>query len=396
MRHLLFLPALLCLGQLKAQFNVVHTGASGTSLEDIHFPTAGTGYAAGKNGAVYKSTDGGANWSALSTGSGAWLFGVHFVDANLGFASGSAATVLRTVDGGANWTPLTLPFTECVYQVQAITTDLIYAAGWGGYFFRSVNGGDDWVISSIDPNWQGWVFGMHFSDALNGWVAEADGRIYRTTNGGIDWSERNTTTGNTLRGISMGDASTGYAAGFFGTVQKTIDGGANWVTVSTGYPGDSYYGAHFTDEDNGVICGGYYASGMWNGVIMRTSNGGQTWQRVHSGGQVLNGITVNNGSIFAVGVNEVVLSNLVVTGVSEIGPADRLELFPNPASGTVTVVAPAGSTIAIHDATGRVVHAGTATSVLQSMDVGSWAPGSYVVTASSASMIAKSVLIVAH
>lgn len=128
----------------------------------------------------------------------------------------------------------------------------------------------------------------------------------------------------------MPSATTGYAAGFFGTVQKSTNGGAAWTTVNTGYPNDSYYGVHFTDADHGVICGGFYSGGNWQGVIMRTGNGGSTWSRVLASGPVLNGITVNGASTFAVGVIEVIQSDLFSTSVEGSVFEDHLSVFPNP------------------------------------------------------------------
>lgn len=385
----------LTLGMIPAsgQFTVLHTGAAGSSLEDIHFPTAQIGYAAGKDGALYKSTDGGASWNALSTGSGAYLFGVHFLDADTGFVSGGGATVLRTTDGGANWAPLTLPFTECIYQVQPITALLVYAAGWGGYFFRSTDGGDNWTMISIDPNWQGWVFGMHFHDALNGVVAQTDGRIYRTSDGGLDWTESTTTTSNTLRGISMGDVTTGSAVGFFGTVQKTVNGAASWNTVNTGYPGDSYYAAHFTDALNGVICGGYYA-GSWQGVIMRTDDGGSTWDRIHTGGPVLNGITINDGHIFAVGVNEVILTDATALAMPVQDERNPLRAFPQPATGRLRIEN--STSVAIDallcDPMGRVVARMLLSPGMNDLDIGTFVAGSYVLRSESSPALRISVL----
>ena len=363
---------------VMAQFTQVHLGLAGTSLEAIDFPTPLIGYAAGKDGALYKSTDGGANWSPVSKGSGAYLFSVDFLDEDTGFVSGGGATVLRTMDGGANWTPLVLPFTECVYQVQVISATLVYAAGWGGNFFRSTNGGDNWSLIVIDPNWQGWVFSMDFQDADNGWVAQTDGRIYRTANGGLNWTESTTTTDNTLRGISMPDANTGYAAGFFGTVQKSENSGATWSTINTGYPGDSYYSVHFTDADHGVICGGYYA-GSWQGVIMRTANGGSTWTRIYSGGPVLNGITINDGNIFAVGANEVIITDLVPTTVNERTNPLAITAYPNPFGDQLRITSPAHGIATWFELTtvaGNVSQSGAVRNGM--IDTSALAPGCYV------------------
>ena len=287
------------------------------------------------------------------------------------------------MDGGDNWAALTMPFTECIYQVRPITSTLVYAAGWGGYFFRSTDGRDNWTSISIDPNWQGWVFGMRFRDALNGVVAQTDGRIYRTIDGGSTWTPSTTATSNNLRGISMPDTATGWAVGFFGTAQKSTDGGATWNTINTGYPGDSYYGVHFTDADHGVICGGFYA-GSWQGVIMRTTNGGSSWSRIHTGGPVLNGITINDGSIFAVGTEEVIIMDALNTNISTMDHGASWTVRPSVAHQQV-VVEPSRPmstypwTLEVLDARGALVHATRTSDRSTTIDVSDWCNGIYSV-----------------
>ena len=46
-----------------------------------------------------------ANWSALSSGTSNNLFGVSFPDASNGWAAGANGTILHTFDGGATWEP---------------------------------------------------------------------------------------------------------------------------------------------------------------------------------------------------------------------------------------------------------------------------------------------------
>ena len=65
---------------------------------------ATTGYAVGNSGTILKTTDGGANWVAQTSGTANICSDVHFpVDATTGYAVGSSGTILKTTDGGANW-----------------------------------------------------------------------------------------------------------------------------------------------------------------------------------------------------------------------------------------------------------------------------------------------------
>ena len=364
----------------RAQFTQVHIGPAGSSLEAIHLLGSGTGYAAGKDGALLKSIDGGLSWNTLSSGSGAYLFGVSFLDPVTGYTSGGGATLLKTADGGDTWSPLALPFTECAYQVQPMNDTLVYSGGWGGYFFRSTNSGADWSISSVDPDYQGWIFAMRFLNNDTGYVAGADGRIYRTVNSGLDWSQQPTPTTNMLRAISFGDAHHGFAAGFFGTLLMTVDAGANWTTVDTGYPGDSYYGVHFTDALHGVLCGGFYSGGNWQGAIMRTDDGGGTWTRIHTGGPVLNGITISDGHVFAVGVDQTIITDAQSVDVGAMKTRALPIAHPNPANEQVFIDLPSGDgpwSIRVVDARGVLVHDKRMTGQQAVVEVSGWPTGTY-------------------
>ncbi|MEI7490431.1 MAG: YCF48-related protein [Bacteroidota bacterium] len=69
-------------------------------LYSIFFPSADTGYFTGENGAVYKTTDAGSNWTALSTGTTATLVSAFFTDVNTGYVTGDYGTILKTTNGG--------------------------------------------------------------------------------------------------------------------------------------------------------------------------------------------------------------------------------------------------------------------------------------------------------
>jgi len=84
--------------------------------------------------------------------------------------------------------------------------------------------------------------------------------------------------GNTLRWVKMWDANNWYAVGYSGTFMKTSNAGASWffhqkagiprTDGSTGY----LYDAHFFNQSTGVVVG--------TGGVMRTTNGGQTFDTV--------------------------------------------------------------------------------------------------------------------
>ncbi len=81
-----------------------NAGAS-NALEGVHFPTALTGFAVGKNGgvgAILRTEDGGIVWQSQASHTSNQLNDVYFVDALRGWAVGEGGTIVHTARGGRN------------------------------------------------------------------------------------------------------------------------------------------------------------------------------------------------------------------------------------------------------------------------------------------------------
>src|SRR5690606_4301142 len=67
-----------------------------------------TGYAAGEDHIVYKTTDGGETWFAVTQPavSSTDLETIFFLDENTGYTFGGSGLGYKTTDGGSSWTPL--------------------------------------------------------------------------------------------------------------------------------------------------------------------------------------------------------------------------------------------------------------------------------------------------
>ena len=59
--------------------------------------------AVGDGGTILRTTDGGATWPAVSSGTTKWLARVSFTGANTGTVVGEGGTILRTTDSGVTW-----------------------------------------------------------------------------------------------------------------------------------------------------------------------------------------------------------------------------------------------------------------------------------------------------
>ncbi len=82
--------------------NWVHL-PSKVELHSIFVEAGARRWAAGANGTILVSRDGGTSWTPSSSGVEQDLTSIHFVDQSLGFAAGLDNTFLTTRDGGESW-----------------------------------------------------------------------------------------------------------------------------------------------------------------------------------------------------------------------------------------------------------------------------------------------------
>jgi photosystem II stability/assembly factor-like uncharacterized protein len=189
--------------------------SSGTAnvLWSVSFADADTGTAVGSSGSILRTINGGTSWTAQSSGTTNSLRGVSFTDANNGTAVGVSGTILRTTNGGTSWTP----------QLSGTTISL------NGVSFTDANTGT--VVGGLGTFVGGTRWRAHSSgttDSRSG-ITINDHNIFRTTNGGTNWTAQSSGTANWLYSVSFTDANTGTAVGDAGTILHTSNGGVVWV-----------------------------------------------------------------------------------------------------------------------------------------------------------------------
>lgn len=86
-----------------------------------------------------------------------------------------------------------------------------------------------------------------------------------------------------LRDIHFADPDRGWAVGDLGTIWHTTDGGQSWRPQNSGTP-CNLRSVHFSTVERGLAAGGWYESdtGIGRGVLLRTSDGGETWHAVET------------------------------------------------------------------------------------------------------------------
>jgi len=219
-------------------------------------------------------------FTAINTGTGRDINGICFVDDSTGYAVGGErynyGDILITADGGETWNAQNAGVQKAIYKPFFLNKDTGFAAAYEGKLLRTTDGGISWQLYQSY-----WIpaYDIKFVNDSTGIACGGNGFsrgiIFRTTDMGNSWSID--TFQNEFRSLFFTDESTGYCAGY-GMIMKTSDGGESWQPTTA--KGDFFTSVYFTDAVTG------FAVGL-NGIILKTSNAGSTWERLRNANNVL-------------------------------------------------------------------------------------------------------------
>ncbi|MEO8513780.1 MAG: YCF48-related protein [Ignavibacteria bacterium] len=221
-------------------------------------------------------------WLQQTSGTSNNLKSINFINANTGFCVGSGSTILKTTNGGANWVTLISPVqTNFDYVRMFSVSNVIIGSVSGNLIVRSYDGGTTMENFVINIPGNETKKKVQFVSFLNGFFLTG-AKIYKTTDGGINWNPYSTNVGN--RDMCFINENTGWLCNAYtipypppsGTtyseVRLTVNGGANWeVLVSIQEFSFSISRIFFIDNTNG------FYNGFVSSSLARTNNGGYSW-----------------------------------------------------------------------------------------------------------------------
>lgn len=303
-----------------------------------------TGY-----GMILFSNDGGENWERQSATSelldGINLSDVWAVDENNVWITGSDNSVFKTKNGGTNWTKVTTPAgfnTADLLDICIANKSSVWVSGQhgiNGIIYNSNNNGESWsvcdtsffkntmiqgvlafddqtayvvgakhnrsdrgIIAYTNDGGQNWDTIMP-SNNYNKWewigiknyglsmvIYGEEAHYMVSTDGGTTWendSIPNTggSDGADINDLIMLDTKTWWGAFDMGEIYITVDGGHNWISQETPQIGATYLMG--IDAYNKEIALSVPSAAVYPPIcpIIKTDNGGATWERkyiVHS------------------------------------------------------------------------------------------------------------------
>jgi len=270
-----------------------------TFIAGLFFSNDSTGWVAGSKGFIFKTEDASNSWLDQSISSNVVDFKrIAFSETTLAgiVTSGALNRVYRTTNGGGNWIQMNPIFnpnnggSNSISDIQFISQDTVWAATLHGSIYRSTNGGIDWVLNAHYPGIQ--FQKLHFDNQNTGWVcglylpiALEKGVILKTENGGETWeiNLENTLGNGTFRTIQFLNETLGWATGNNNRIFKTVDGGNNWTTtIIDPAVGDEnstmvIHSHYFINDTLGWLTG--RPSETYKSNIYLTLDGGATWRQ---------------------------------------------------------------------------------------------------------------------
>ncbi len=238
--------------------------------------------AVGERGLIWSASAADQSWSPHVTSANRTLTGIAFADASTGVAVGHGATLFRTGDGGNNWTPITLEEagSDSLMGVTHVGDKRFIAYGTFGLYLTSDDGGQTWTrhelkLDEVDAE----------SDVASDEQAAQDEEEFEQ----LPFDRH-------IMDLVRLDQKL-ILIGESGTLAASGDEGKSWQRIESPYIG-SFFGAVITQNGTLVTYG-------MRGNVYRSTDGGARWTHVPLGTiSAVNGSTVlRDGRVVLVGNN---------------------------------------------------------------------------------------------
>jgi hypothetical protein len=304
-------------------------------LTDVFFLNDSVGFVTGKGGTFLKTIDRGENWELSVINSSDDLNAVFALNEDTIFAGGNI-NLYKSIDGGINWTIITSQFhvyelkffSSTVGFLKASWEDVCY---WNDYqttairykYYRTLDGGNSWQLFDLFPAYSVFESEIDIVTADTGYIGSkqvgfwfyeypcwemADVYFYKTTDGGVTWQGlyaydyiSDVAFINGSDGFSIVEHCTPFGNDEPADIYRISQGGEHYSAISSipDYSVDKFFFANLYE--------GYYIK---DDRIMKTTTQGMLWNEDYSStSQLTDMVLTHNFEAYVTSKSGIILHN---------------------------------------------------------------------------------------
>ena len=379
-----------CSLNIFGQWTQINSGTT-QGLNALYFLDSDNGFIGGNAGitstTLLKTTDGGLSWNSPNISTVNSIRSIQFTNTTNGFLSTSAPSEgFKTIDGGNNWTAInTAIYNNGDVYFKDSDTGFVYSPNNGDDVSYTFDGGSTWSHYPNGTFGGNAISSIHFpiSNSSIGFAVTAwGGKIFKTTNGGISWSQIAQPTSQNLNDVFFTSTNNGFILGS-SFILETNDGGANWTTTNSNLGGVKIK----------VINSNIYLLNYDS--IRISSNNGASFIAMTGTINGLNNLHIlsstsgyclgQSGKIFKLGSTTAIIESYI--------SLNQINIFPNPANNYINIDGDLSiANYQIKNTLGQSIKSDNFTN--QSIDLSSMENGIYfiILTTSDNKLISKKIL----
>ncbi|NNF29872.1 MAG: T9SS type A sorting domain-containing protein [Flavobacteriaceae bacterium] len=205
-------------------------------------------------GGVWKTLDGGQNWTPLSdffSNMSVYAVTIDQADPDIYYFGSSSGLIFKSTDAGATWNVLADISNSLINKIVIHPTNsqIIFACSQNAGIYRSTDGGATWSNTGIDSN----AYDVEFKPGDPSVVYASGVGFHKSTDDGATFSQiAGFSSGAKMIGVSPDDAEVVYVveadSGTFGGFYVSSDSGDSFTELN--HAGVNYFGYSTTGNDN--------------------------------------------------------------------------------------------------------------------------------------------------
>jgi len=279
------------------------------------------------SGEIYRSNDGGSNWSRVASGVGKGVFALAFdpIEPTHVLAGTRAGGIWRSEDSGATWRALDHG-TENV-RGFAFSVGLSVAATDRGVMVT--HDGDTWQPAGPE---QASIAAVAVANGLVTAGAEVDPAVkglplFQSADSGASWKQLSSLSGAGSAVSALGLAGTKLLVGTNTGLYASPDGGTSWSTLSSGVlPATDFTSVATGDKSLYVASDGGASA---NGGVWASGDGAQSFRSLNAPVPSVTAVALSQSTLYVATFRPVDHRTFIWSYVDDGGPPQQ------PAAGTV-------------------------------------------------------------